>query len=80
MFTTFSWQVGFQRKANWHLRKLERLRALRRRLQFELPIPLTADAIVRLSNELSAMDLEMLKEQEEMLSELSAQKPPQVKG
>ena len=35
LFTTFSQQVGFQQRANWHYRKVHRIRTLRRRLQFE---------------------------------------------
>jgi hypothetical protein len=76
-FTTFSRQVGFQQKANWHYRKVDRLRALQRRLNFELPISPTADNIAAVSSSLSAMDLQMSKEWEDMKSEPSA-KPPEA--
>ena len=66
LFTTFSQQVGFQQRANWHYRKVHQIRTLRRRLQFELPTSPTADDIAAVSNARSAMDLEMSKEWEDM--------------
>ncbi|WP_315707070.1 MULTISPECIES: hypothetical protein [unclassified Bradyrhizobium] len=74
-FTTFSRQVGFQQKANWHYRKADGLRALRRRLQYELPASPTADNIAAVSNSLSTMDLQMSKDWEDMKSEPAAEKP-----
>jgi hypothetical protein len=74
-FTAFSRQVGFQQKANWHYRKVDGLRALRRRLQFELPASPTADNIAAVSNSLSAMDIQMSKEWVDMKSEPSVEKP-----
>jgi hypothetical protein len=65
-FTTFSQQVGFQHRANWHYRKVHRIRTLRRRLEFELPTSPTADNIAAVSNARSAMGLEMSKEWEDM--------------
>ena len=65
LFTTFSQQVGFQQRANWHYRKVHRIRTLRRRLQFELPTSPTADDIAAVSNARSAMDLEMSREWED---------------
>jgi hypothetical protein len=73
-FTTFSRQVGFQQKANWHYRKVDGLRALRRRLQYELPALPTADNIAAVSNSLSAMDIQMSKEWEDMKPEPAAEK------
>ena len=66
LFTTFSLQVGFQQRANWHYRKVHRIRTLRRRLQFELPTSPAAADIAAVSNARSAMDLEMSKEWEDM--------------
>jgi hypothetical protein len=66
LFTTFSQQVGFHQRANWHYRKVHRIRTLRRELQFELPTPPAADDIAAVSNKRSAMDLEMSKEWENL--------------
>jgi hypothetical protein len=66
LLTTFSQQLGFQQRANWHYRKVHRIRTLRRRLQFELPTSPTADDIASVSNARSAMDLEMSGEWEDM--------------
>jgi hypothetical protein len=66
LLITFSQQLGFQGRANWHYRKVHRIRTLRRRLQFELPTSPTADDIGSVSNARSAMDLEMSKEWEDM--------------
>jgi hypothetical protein len=77
-FTTFSRQVGFQQTANWHYRKVDRLRALQRRLKFELPASPTADNIAAVSSSLSATDLQMSKEWEDMKSEPSARKPTEA--
>jgi hypothetical protein len=74
-FTAFSRQLRFQQKANWHYRKVDGLRALRRRLQFELPASPTADNIAAVSNSLSAMDIQMSKEWEDMKSEPSVERP-----
>ena len=61
-----SQKLGLQRKANWHYRKLDRLRALERRLQFELPISTNAENIAAISSALSALDSSMSKEWEDM--------------
>jgi hypothetical protein len=66
LFTTFSQQVGFHQRANWHYRKVHQIRTLRRRLQFELPESPMADDIAAISNARSEMDLEMSKEWENM--------------
>jgi len=77
-FTSFSRQVGFQRTANWHYRKVDRLRALERRLKFELPASPTADNIAAVSSALSATDQQMSKEWEDMKSEPSERKPTEA--
>jgi hypothetical protein len=59
-------QLGFQQKANWHYRKVDRLRTLRNRLSYELPISPSADNIAAISSPRSAMDTEMSKEWEDM--------------
>jgi hypothetical protein len=61
-----SQKLGFQQKANWHYRKVDQLRALERRLQFELPISTSADNIAAISSALSALDSGMSKEWEDM--------------
>jgi len=66
LFTTFSQQVGFHQRANWHYQKVHRIRTLRRRLQFELPTSPTTEAIAAISNARSAMDLEMSQEWEHL--------------
>jgi len=57
-----SQKLGFQQKANWHYRKVDQLRALERRLQFELPVSSSADNIATISIALSALDSGMSKE------------------
>jgi hypothetical protein len=62
-------QLGFQQKANWHYRKVDRLRTLRNRLSYELPISPSADNIAAISSAMSAIDTEMSKEWEDMQHE-----------
>jgi hypothetical protein len=69
-------QLGFQQKANWHYRKVDRLRALQRRLLYELPISPTADNIAAISSALSAIDIEMSKEWEDMEHESETKPKP----
>jgi hypothetical protein len=64
-------QLGLQQKANWHYRKVDRLRTLERRLEFELPTSPTADNIAAISAARSAIDTEMSKEWEDMQHEPS---------
>jgi hypothetical protein len=48
-----------QARSNWHYKKRDRLNALRRRLQFELPMEPSADNIAAISNEWTKLDSEM---------------------
>ena len=57
-----------QARANWHYRKLDRLRALRRRLVYELPAPPSAADIAAVAKTMTELDLSMSKEWEEQLS------------
>jgi hypothetical protein len=61
-----SQKLGFQQKANWHYRKVDQLRTLERRLQFELPISMSADNVAAISRAVSAVDSGMSKEWEDM--------------
>ena len=70
-FTILSRHVGFQRKANWHYRKVDGLGALRRRLQFELPLSPSPDNVAAISKALSELDSTMSKEWADMRSEPS---------
>jgi hypothetical protein len=62
-------QLGLQQKANWHYRKVDRLKTLRNRLLYELPISPSPDNIVAISKAKSAMDTEMSKDWEDMQHE-----------
>ena len=42
-------QLGFQQKANWHYRKVDRIRTLQRRLAYELPVLPSADNLKKRS-------------------------------
>ncbi|MFI4994883.1 MAG: hypothetical protein ACHQAQ_03760 [Hyphomicrobiales bacterium] len=73
--TTFSRQAGFQQKANWHYRKVDGLKALQNRLEYELPVSPTADNIAAVSSAYSKMDSEMTKQWEDMKPEPTGQAP-----
>jgi hypothetical protein len=70
-------QLGFQQKANWHYRKVDRLRTLQRRLSYELPISPSADNIAAISSALSAIDTDMSKEWEDMQHETETKPKPE---
>lgn len=55
--------------------ELDGLHALRRRLQYELPTLLTVEDIANVSNSLSAMDVQMSKEWEDLKSEPMTEPP-----
>jgi hypothetical protein len=59
-------QLGFQQKANWHYRKVDRIKTLQRRLTFELPASPSADNLAAVSRAWSALDTDMSKEWEDM--------------
>jgi hypothetical protein len=59
-------QLGFQQKANWHYRKVDRLKTLQRRLTYELPVSPSADNLAAISRAWSAVDTDMSKEWEDM--------------
>jgi hypothetical protein len=69
--TLLSRLVGFQRKANWHYRKVDGLNALRRRLQFEQPLSPSPDDLASISKDLSVLDSTMSKEWADMKPEPS---------
>jgi hypothetical protein len=73
-FTTLSRQVGFQRKANWHYRKVGHLGALRRRLQFEQPLSPSPENIAAVSKALSELDSAMAKEWADIMQSEPSQK------
>jgi hypothetical protein len=66
---TASRQLGFQQKANWHYRKVDRLKTLERRLAYELPISPSADNLAAISRAWSAVDTDMSKEWADMQHE-----------
>jgi len=68
-------QLGFQQKANWHYRKADQLKALKRRLDYELPPSPTPDNLATISSSWSAIDISMTKEWEDMQHETPT-KPP----
>ncbi|HJS84912.1 MAG TPA: hypothetical protein VJ779_05585 [Acetobacteraceae bacterium] len=70
---TASRQLGLQQKANWHYRKVDRLKGLQRRLLYELPISPTADNLAAISRAWSALDSEMTREWEDMQHEPTTQ-------
>lgn len=51
--------IDWPGRANWHYRKKDELDALRRRLQFELPVAPSADNIAAISADRSKLDREM---------------------
>lgn len=59
-------QLGFQQKANWHYRKVDRIKTLQRRLAYELPTSPSADNLAAISRAWSALDTDMSKEWEDM--------------
>lgn len=59
-------QLGLQQKANWHYRKVDRLKTLRNRLLYELPTSPDANNIAAISSAKSTMDTDMSKEWEDM--------------
>ena len=62
-------QLGFQQKANWHYRKVDRIKTLQRRLAYELPVSPNADNLAAISHAWSAIDTDMSKEWEDMQEE-----------
>jgi len=68
ILTLASKQVGFAHKANWHYRKVDALKALRRRLDYELPIHVTPDNIAAISRSLSRIEREMTAEWENIVA------------
>ncbi len=70
-------QLGLQQKSNWHYRKTERLKALQRRLAYELPLSPSADNLAAISRAWSALDADMTKEWEDMQHEATT-KPRQT--
>lgn len=54
--------MKFQDRANWHYRKMEALKALRRRLLFEPPESPTADNIAAIANTLTTLNERMQEE------------------
>jgi hypothetical protein len=73
---TISRQLGLQQKANWHYRKTDRLKALRRRLTYELPSSPRADNLAAISRAWSALDADMSKEWEDMQHEPTPKPKP----
>ena len=66
-------QLGFQQKANWHYRKVDRIKTLQRRLAYELPVSPNADNLAAISRAWSAIDTDMSKEWEDMEQEPTTQ-------
>jgi len=65
-------QLGFQQKANWHYRKVDRIKTLQRRLAYELPVSPNADNLAAISRAWSSLDTDMSKEWEDMQEEPAA--------
>ena len=59
-------QLGFQQKANWHYRKVDRIKTLQRRLAYEMPVSPDADNFAAISRAWSALDTDMSQEWEDM--------------
>jgi hypothetical protein len=66
-------QLGFQQKANWHYRKVDRIKTLQRRLSYELPVFPKADNLAAISRAWSVIDTDMSKEWEDMQEEPASQ-------
>jgi hypothetical protein len=62
-------QLGFQQKANWHYRKVDRITTLQRRLAYELPVSPSPDNLAAISRAWSTLDTDMSKEWEDMQHE-----------
>jgi hypothetical protein len=61
-------QSGLQQRSYWRYRKVDLLKSLRRRLEFQLPIDPSVDNIAAIASEYSSIEIEMTKDWENVRS------------
>lgn len=65
-----------QARADWHYRKVDRLNTLRRKIDFELGLPLPPGGIAAISAARSRLDEEMSFEWERTIAGADTERPP----